>query len=376
MRKGLVLLGVAMGIAAVIYVFRPREWHTTAPTMGTYATVTIVGTPFDIMVGRMRRIEAAVMDEIMAVERLMSVYNPDSDVARLNRGVSGEDVTIDPRTFEVLDRAVELSRLTGGAFNVFILPAERLWGFKSGHARRVPSPENTETPPGNGPEISLRDAGGKYSARLLKEGLKIDLGGIAAGYAVDMAVKILKEMNVRSALIDIGGDCYCLGMSAGGTPWRVAVRHPRGGGVLTVLELSDMAVTTSGDYEDFFMENGKRYGHIFDPRTGRPAESGVVSATVVSDTCVMADALATALVVMGKNDGLGLVRRLPSTECILVTEEEGKLNVIRSSVTTEDTEYTEDTEEKIPLRALNTLKQRFHPRISRISRMGATVSGF
>jgi len=101
--------------------------------------------------------------------------------------------------------------------------------------------------------------------------------------------------------------------------------------MLTVLELSDMAVTTSGDYEDFFMEQGKRYGHIFDPRSGRPAESGVISATVMSDTCVMADALATALAVMGKDKALKFVRSLPATECILVTEEGGALNVIWSS---------------------------------------------
>jgi thiamine biosynthesis lipoprotein len=328
-RKGLVLLGVAMGVAAVVYVFRPREWRTTTPAMGTHATVTVVGTPFDVMIGRIRRIEAAAMDEIMAVERLMSVYRQDSDVARLN-AISGEEIEIDPRTFEALDAAVETSRLTEGAFNVFILPAEQLWGFKSGRTRKAPPPAKIELHSGDGSEISLRRAGGKRFARLLKDGIKIDLGGIAAGYAVDRAVSVLKEMNVSCALVDIGGDCYCLGTSARGAPWRVAVRHPRERGALTVLELSDMAVTTSGDYEDFFMEDGKRYGHIFDPRSGRPAESGVISATVISNTCVMADALATALVVMGKDEALKLVRRLPSTECILVTEQEGRLNVVRS----------------------------------------------
>ena len=331
MGRGLVILGAAMIVAAAVCVFRPREWHTTVPAMGTHAVVTIVGTPFDAMTGRIRRIEAAVIDEIMAVERLMSIYRPDSDVARLNRNAAGKEIEIDPRTFEALNDAIESSRLSGGAFNVFILTSEQLWGFKTGHAHRVPPPQKVEMPPADGSEISLREAGGKHFARLLKEEMKIDLGGIAAGYAVDRVVKVLRGMNARGALVDIGGDCYCLRMSASGTPWRVAVRHPRGGGALTVLELSDRAVTTSGDYEDFFMENGKRYSHIFDPRSGRPAESGVISATVISNTCTMADALATALVVMGKDEGLKLVRRLPSTECILVTEEEGKLNVIRSS---------------------------------------------
>lgn len=334
-RKGMVLLVVVMIAAAAVYVSRPREWLATTPAMGTHATVTIVGTPIDAMSGRIRRINAAVIDEITAVERLMSIYKPDSDVARLNGNVSGKEIAIDTRTFEVLDTAVAVSRLTGGAFNVFILPTEQLWGFKTGHAHKVPPPREIEASPADGSEISMKEAGEKHFARLLKDGTKIDLGGIAAGYAVDRAVRVLREMNARGALVDIGGDCYCLGMSANGTPWRVAVRHPRGGGVLTVLELSDRAVTTSGDYEDFFMENGKRYSHIFDPRRGRPAESGVISATVISDTCVMADALATALVVMGKDEGLKLVKRLPATECILVTEAGGKLDVIRSSATTD-----------------------------------------
>lgn len=335
MKKGLVILGAAMIVAAAVYAFRPREWRATAPAMGTHAVVTVVGTPFEAVTGRMRRLEAAALGEIVAVERLMSIYRPDSDVARLNRNVSGGEIAIDPRTFEALEAAAETSRLTSGAFDVFILPAEQLWGFKTGRAHRVPPPGKIEMPPGDGSEISMREAGGRHFARLLKDGMKIDLGGIAAGYAVDRAVKVLREMNARGALVDVGGDCYCLGMSAGGAPWRVAVRHPRGGGALTVLELSDRAVTTSGDYEDFFMEKGKRYSHIFDPRTGRPAESGVISATVMSNTCTMADALATALVVMGRDEGLRLVRRLPSTECILVTEEGGRLNVIRSSVATE-----------------------------------------
>lgn len=330
-RVGVVLLGAVMSAAAAVYLFRPREWRTTAPAMGTHATVTLVGTPRDKMAGRMRRLSDAALNEISAVERLMSIYEPESDVGRLNRSASGEELAIDVRTFGALNAAIESSRLTAGAFNIFVLPAEQLWGFKTGHARRVPPPEKVEIPAGDGSGISLRVADGRHFAGFLNEGMKIDLGGIAAGYAVDRAIKVLKEMNARGALVDIGGDCYCLGTSARGTPWKVGIRHPRGEGLLTVLELSDRAVATSGDYEDFFVEGGKRYSHIFDPRTGRPAEGGVISATVVSSSCTAADALSTAMVVMGKDEGIRFVRKLPSTECILVTEEAGRLSVIRSS---------------------------------------------
>jgi thiamine biosynthesis lipoprotein len=328
---GIALLGTAMGAAGAVYFFTPREWSTMAPAMGTHATVTLVGTPYDKMDGKIGRLSTAVLDEISAVERLMSVYRPGSDIGRLNRSAAGEELPIDVRTFEALNASVESSRLTGGAFNIFILPAELLWGFKTGRARRVPPPGKIEIPDGGGSGISLRAADGRHFAKLLKDGMKIDLGGIAAGYAVDRAVSVLRKMGASGALVDIGGDCYCLGTSARGTPWRIGVRHPRGDGLLTVLELSNKAVATSGDYEDFFVEGGRQYSHIFDPRTRRPAESGVISATVISNSCTAADALSTAMVVMGKEEGLRLIRALPSADCILVTEKAGCLSVVRSS---------------------------------------------
>ena len=329
-RAGVALLAAALAAACLTWLVRPREWRYEAPAMGTRATLTVVGTPIERITGKSGSAAGRALAEIAEIERLMSIYRAESDIGRLNRGGGSGEVAVDPRTFEVLGRAAEFARLTGGAFNVCVLPAEEAWGFKTGRGRKVPGPGSPALPVRGGSDVAMKTEAGRRLVRFPRRGTRVDLGGIAAGYAVDRAVEILRAGGVRGALVDIGGDVYCLGLGARGEPWRVGIRHPRGQGVLTVLSLSDRAVATSGDYEDYFIQDGKRYSHIFDPRTGRPAERGVVSATVIADSCINADALGTALVVMGAKEALRLVERMPRTECILVSEENGELRV-RSS---------------------------------------------
>lgn len=319
---GAALLAAAAVWACVAGLSRPREWRYGAPAMGTRAELTLVGTAIERLSGKTGRAAAKALAEIAAIERLMSIYRAESDIARLNRDGAEREIEIDRRTFEVLGRAAEISLLTGGAFDICVLPSEEAWGFKTGRKRAVPAVAIRAA--GN---VARREQGGRFLARFPRRGTRVDLGGIAAGYAADRAAQILVVEGVHGALVDIGGDCFCLGLSARGAPWRIGVRHPRAQGVLTMLDLSNRAVATSGDYEDCFIRGGTRYSHIFDPRTGRPAERGVASATVVADSCVAADALGTALVVMGAPEALRLVERLPRTECILVTEENGELRV-------------------------------------------------
>lgn len=295
--------------------------------MGTRAALTLVGTPWEWMFGPLSSIASDALAEIATCESLMSIYRPESDIGRLNGEGYAREIEIDPRTFEVLGAALLRSRETGGAFNVMILSTEQQWGFKTGRARRVPAAKAGPAP--DGASLALKSEKGRHFARLSKRGVKIDLGGIAPGYAADRVVRLLRDRGVRRAMIDIGGECYCLGRSARGGPWRVGVRHPRRDGLLVILELENRAVATSGDYEDYFIEKGKRYSHIFNPRTGRPAESGVVSATVVADSCAEADALSTAMLVMGVDGGLALARERRGVECLLVSGD-GELSVSSS----------------------------------------------
>ena len=149
-------------------------------------------------------------------------------------------------------------------------------------------------------------------------GAKIDLGAIAKGFAVDCAIRKLKEQGISSCLINAGGDIYCLGDKSG-KPWKVALQNPRQSGLLDHLKLKDRAVATSGDYQQFFIKGSKRYSHILDPRTGYPADRGVISSTVVAPDCLTADALATAIFVIGKDKGSLLAQKFKDVELIVIT---------------------------------------------------------
>ncbi|MCX6356667.1 MAG: FAD:protein FMN transferase [Candidatus Aureabacteria bacterium] len=314
------IIAVLLLIGAVL-ICRPSEWSYSIPAMGATATVTVVGTPLDAATGRLKGAADAACAEIRRCEELMSIFRGESDIGRLNRSRPGDEVEVDPRTHEVLAMAIEASRRTGGAFNICVLPAEERWGFKKGARRAPPTPGRTHVPPCDGSTLVLEREGRRCFAGLRLHGVRIDLGGIAPGYAADRAADLLRERGVKGALVDVGGECRCLGGAADGGPWRVAVRHPRRDGVLATLQLSDRAVATSGDYEDYFIEKGRRYSHIFDPRTGSPAESGVASATVVADSCAEADALSTAMLVMGVDAALTLARGLSNVECLLAAGE-------------------------------------------------------
>ena len=151
----------------------------------------------------------------------------------------------------------------------------------------------------------------------------MDLGGIAKGYAGDEAIKIYKKYGIKSAYINLGGNVVVLGTKPDGKPWRIGVQNPRAenGFYIGIVEVADKAVVTSGDYERFFEENGKRYHHILDPKTGRPADSGLISSTIVTDVSMDADALSTAAFVLGLEKGRALVESLEGVEAIFVTKD-------------------------------------------------------
>jgi thiamine biosynthesis lipoprotein len=151
--------------------------------------------------------------------------------------------------------------------------------------------------------------------------MKIDLGAIAKGYAVDCAVKKLKETGIKNCLINAGGQIYCLGDKFG-RPWKIGIKDPLGSGVLNSLELKDKAVATSGDYEQYFIKNNKRYCHILDPKTGYPADSGIISVTVVAADGLTADALSTAIFVLGKEKGANLAKGFANVETKIIEKKD------------------------------------------------------
>lgn len=256
-------------------------------------------------------IEAAFA-EMRRLDALLSSYRPDSEIARLS--ASPGPLSLSSETVELLRLGQQVAQLSDGAFALDLGRAKQLWALDS-EAPRIPAAAELQRAlRGTGPD-SLRIQGQRVSKA--DPGLQADLGGIAKGYAVDRALKILRAAGVSSAAVNAGGDIGLLG-DHDGRPWRIGIQHPRrADDVLIRLQLSDRAVVSSGDYERYFIRDGVRYHHILDPADGRPAR-GCQSVTVVAASAARADALATAAFVMGPTAGLQLLESLPGVEGLLV----------------------------------------------------------
>lgn len=308
--RPLVLLLLGLLLAAAWWRLRPEPGllRQTRLLMGT--TVTIEAAGLD-----RSSLDAALADafaEIGSIEALMSPHQPASDVARLS-AAPGE-VRVAPATAEVLTCGLEVARRSGGAFDPALGRLKAAWGIE-GEEPRVPAAgEIVAALRGIGPD-ALTLAGTLVRKR--EPQLAVDLGAIAKGYAVDRAIAVLQTAGVTGGAVNAGGDIRVFG-SRQGRPWRIGIQHPRQpGAVLTTLEATDRAVVTSGDYERFFEKDGRRYHHIFDPRTGYPAER-CQSVTVLAPTAMLADALATALFVLGPEEGLLLLRDYPGVDALIV----------------------------------------------------------
>jgi thiamine biosynthesis lipoprotein len=243
-------------------------------------------------------------------------------IGRLNRSGRG---TVPGEVLSVLQTAQTVAAASGGAFDPTILALTELWSFDTGG--RLPTEPQIEQARSrvDYSKVSI----GADGLAVLPEGSGFDLGGIAKGAVVDLTADYLLEQGYEDFLIDAGGDILVSGLKQGRTPWRVAIRHPRDSqAVLGVLVLGGkgerIAVVTSGDYERYFEQEGVRYHHILDPRSGFPARS-LVSVTIVAPTCALADALSTAVFVLGPEDGLGLLEQFPDAEGLLIAERAGEL---------------------------------------------------
>jgi thiamine biosynthesis lipoprotein len=262
-----------------------------------------------------------VFSEIKRIEDLLSKYNPDSEVSKLNR--EGK-LKASPETFYIIRKSQEFWSETGGAFDITIAPLVDLWGFTE-KKYYVPGKEeiNKVLELVGMNKIIVNDLNNVVEFTL--SGMKVDLGAIAKGYSLDCAVKKLQESGIKSCLINAGGQVYCLGdkprssldlisyfkegRGKFGSPWKVAVKNPRGEKAIDYLELKDCSVATSGDYEQYFIKENKRYSHILNPKSGYPADSGIVSVTVIAPSGLIADALSTSIFVLGKEKGMELAKK-------------------------------------------------------------------
>lgn len=258
-----------------------------------------------------------VFDEINRIENLLSKYEATSEVSFLNK--NGR-IKASPETFYIIKRAKEFYNLSNGAFDITVAPLVDAWGF-SDKDYRVPDPNyiKSRLKLVGSNKINLREKDNMI--QFLLPGMKIDLGAIAKGYALDRAVEKLKEAGIKSCLINAGGQVYCLGKNFS-KPWRVAVKDPKEDGIYAYLEIEDKAVSTSGAYEQNFYNQGKTYGHIMNPKTGYPADSDLASATVITESSLVADALSTAIFILGEEKGNALASKFKDTQVILIKKDQ------------------------------------------------------
>jgi FAD:protein FMN transferase len=261
----------------------------------------------------------AVFAEFERLDALMSVWRPGSDVLRLNAAAGDRPVTLQPEVIEVLAIARQVSEWTGGTFAVTFGALSDLWRFDHDQDDTIPDPaivrQRLPLVDYRGLEMDAR-AG---TAFLRRKGMRVHLGGIGKGYAVDRAVALCRSRGLRDFMIQAGGDLYAAGLKDG-RPWRLGIRDPRGpaNSRFALLDLSDGTFSTSGDYERFFIKDGRRYHHILDLRVGEPARE-CRSVTLVTDRAVIADALAKGVFILGPDAGMALIEKLPGVEGVIVS---------------------------------------------------------
>ncbi len=301
----------------------PRSVTYPARTMGTYVHVTLVTADS----AAQAPLAARALGVFRRVDSLMSNWTTTSEVARLNREAGSGPVTVHPEVASVLSVALELYPLTGRTFDITVEPLVRAWGFLGAHPR-VPSDSAAAAAFRRVGAAQVRFDPVTRSLRFNNAEVRIDLGGIAKGWAVDVAAETLRVHGVHNALVDLTGNMVALGHPANANAWRIGVRDPRDRvPYFARLALSEEAISTSGKYEQFVAADGRMFGHIMDPRTGRPAE-GLISVTLVSKSAFTCDAWDTSLFVLGAQRAKEMAIAHPEFAAILVEPGTGGVDTV------------------------------------------------
>ena len=262
--------------------------------------------------------ESGLIDQseslIASLESLVSVTDTGSELYAINQTGSG---TLTGKASSLMEQALEICRRTDGALDLSIYPIVRAWGFTTG-SYQVPDEAEIQAllPLVDYRKIQYDAADGDVT---LPEGMEIDLGSVAKGYAGQLVAQMLREHGVQSALLNLGGNVQTVGAKPDGSPWQIGIKDPQGEDAMMVLSVEDQAVVTSGGYERYFEQDGQTYWHIMDPSTGHPADSGLISVTIVGDEGVVCDGLSTALFVMGLEKAADLWAQSCDFEAVFVT---------------------------------------------------------
>ena len=281
----------------------------------------VFGTTYKIIYQCDSDLSVAVRDELMKVDRSLSPFNKESVITAVNQN---REVTLDPYFIEVFTKAMEVSRDTEGAFDITVAPLVNAWGFGFKH-EQMPTKSQVD---------SLRQIIGYQKVSLVGGKVRkqdprmmLDCSAIAKGFGVDAVARMLRNRGVQNFMVEIGGEVVTCGVNAQRLPWRVGVIKPSedslnvGHELQTILNVTDKAMATSGNYRNFYYKNGRRYAHTIDPKTGYPVQHSLLSATVLANSCTVADAYATSFMVMGRERAQQLLERHPELMAYLIYDD-------------------------------------------------------
>jgi thiamine biosynthesis lipoprotein len=330
--RRLIAISMALFICLTLSGCGPAETDIRGETMGTTYSIKVMTGRFE----RTSHLQGLVKKRLQEINASMSTYILGSEISRFN-GITDE-VPFTPSAdfLEVMKVAMDIHNWSEGAWDGSLDPLVTLWGFgRDGQKSEPPSKQEIEA---SLSRVDFSRVSISSDGKLIKHDphLTIDLASIAKGYGVDAIAALLKEEGYRDFLVEVGGEIFASGKKDKNTPWRLGVNTPSStagfGQVYKVLSVEGKGLATSGDYRNFFISEGRMYSHILDPRTGYPVTNGVVSASVIAETCTLADGLATALMVMGPELGLKLVEKLPNVEAlIMVRNQDGNIEEYPSS---------------------------------------------
>ena len=295
---------------------RPRLYTREAHLMGSHFTFTAVSAD-DSLAWRALR---AGLRETQRIDHLFSYWDSTSQVVKVNRLAGIRPVVVDQEVYDLIERTLKISALSGGAFDITFASGDKIYQFdKQAHASLPDSATVRRSVRRIGWQKLRLDAA-THSVYLPEPGMRINMAGILQGYGVRRAAETMRKMGILGGLINGSGDVYCWGRQPDGSGWRIAIGDPaRPQSVSSWLTVSDLAVVTAGNYEQYFTVGGKYYGHIINPHTGYPA-TGLRSVTIICPDVELADALDDAVFVLGPVDGLALINRLKGINCTLIDD--------------------------------------------------------
>jgi len=319
LKRSITVLSILFSIVC----FAQQPYKRTLKLMGSRFDITVVAN--DAVKGN-EYIDNAVA-EITRIENLISSWDINSQTSAINKNAGIKPVKVDLELFNLIERAIGISKLTDGAFDMSYASMDKIWKF-DGSMTVMPSEKTIKASVAKVGFQNIVLDKVNTTVFLKLEGMRIGFGAIGKGYAADKAKALLIEKGVVSGIINASGDMNTWGKQPDGSPWKVAITNPMNKNkVFALLPITDGAVVTSGNYEKYVNFNGKRYTHIIDPRTGYPA-SGIISVSVFAPKAELADALATSVFVMGKEAGLDRINQLPKIECIIIDD---KGNITKSN---------------------------------------------